>query len=232
MKGVVAMALLVSLFLVLTSFIKSPTAHVEGNKRKRGDDVMIFETDIKVIPEERSTVVRRKISPDRVPVRVVTTEVIEVPEPPTEEPAEVSGGSDTGSETGLASGVDGGTGGENGPGEGTMAPPPTPTVFLVVEEMPHFDGGMAELHRYLQRKMRYPASARRLEIEGTVYVSFVIGSSGEIRDVQVVKGIFKDCDQEAKRVIESMPKWVPGRQQKVPVSVKMVLPIKFALAKS
>lgn len=105
----------------------------------------------------------------------------------------------------------------------------TPEVFSVVEEMPQFDGGMEALARYLSKNMRYPASARRMGVEGTVYISFVVSKDGQISDVVVLKGIHGDCDAEAMRVIGQMPPWKPGKQRGVPVNVKFVLPIKFKL---
>ena len=102
-------------------------------------------------------------------------------------------------------------------------------VFSIVEEMPEYTGGMEAMGKYLSKNMRYPATARRMGVEGTVYVSFVVSKDGSISEVMVLKGIHADCDQEAVRVISKMPPWKPGKQRGAPVSVKFVLPIKFKL---
>lgn len=100
-----------------------------------------------------------------------------------------------------------------------------PKVFLVVEEMPYFDG----LSKFLQKKLRYPNRAERNRVEGTVFVKFIINAAGDVTKVELLKGIDPDCDKEAMRVISAMPTWKPGIQNKMAVSVQMVLPIKFKL---
>lgn len=103
-------------------------------------------------------------------------------------------------------------------------------VFLVVEQPAQFDGGMAAMYKFISKNLKYPASARRMGIEGTVFVSFIVDKAGVISDVQVVKGISADCDKEAERVVKTMPNWKPGKQNGRPVKSKFVLPIKFKLA--
>src|SRR5690606_1607981 len=78
-------------------------------------------------------------------------------------------------------------------------------IFMVVEQQPEFEGGYAAMMAFIKKNMRYPASARRMGIEGTVYLSFVVGKDGSINDVQVLRGISADCDKEAVRVVQSMP---------------------------
>jgi protein TonB len=102
-------------------------------------------------------------------------------------------------------------------------------VFLIVEQMPYYEGGNQSMVKFLQRKLRYPSSARKLGIEGTVYVSFVVNGDGSVSDVSVVRGIHPDCDHEAQRVIAMLPNWIGGKQRGVPVNVRMVLPIGFHL---
>lgn len=103
-------------------------------------------------------------------------------------------------------------------------------VFVAVEQMPEFEGGMAALGKYLSKSIKYPAAARNANIQGTVFVGFVVGHDGKIRDVQVLKGIGYGCDEEAIRVVSSMPAWKPGKQSGRAVSVKYSLPIRFALS--
>lgn len=102
-------------------------------------------------------------------------------------------------------------------------------IFTVVEQQPEFEGGYEAMMNFIRKNMRYPASARRMGIEGTVYVSFVVSKDGSISEVQVVRGISADCDKEAMRVVSMMPPWKPGRQNGKPVFVRFVLPIKFKL---
>lgn len=98
-----------------------------------------------------------------------------------------------------------------------------------VEEPPVYEGGMEGIIKFIKKKMRYPAGPRRQGIDGTVYVSFVINGDGSVSHVKVLRGIHADCDEEAMRVISMLPSWKGGRQNGRPVSVRMVLPIKFSL---
>jgi len=102
-------------------------------------------------------------------------------------------------------------------------------VFTIVEDNPEPEGGMQAFYKYVSKEMKYPATARRMGIEGKVFVQFIIDKEGNISDVKVVKGIHEDCDKEAIRVLEKAPKWKPGKQRGVPVKVKMSLPISFKL---
>jgi periplasmic protein TonB len=102
-------------------------------------------------------------------------------------------------------------------------------IFMVVEQQPEFEGGYEAMMNFIKKNMRYPASARRMGIDGTVYVSFVVGKNGAIDDVKVLRGISADCDKEAVRVVQAMPPWKPGKQNGKPVFVRFNLPIKFKL---
>lgn len=102
-------------------------------------------------------------------------------------------------------------------------------IFTIVEENPEPQGGMAAFYQYVQKNLKYPNQARRMNIEGKVFVQFVIGKDGSISEVQAVKGIGAGCDEEAVRVIENAPKWKPGKQRGRPVKVRMILPITFKL---
>jgi protein TonB len=102
-------------------------------------------------------------------------------------------------------------------------------VFLVVEESAAPQGGMQAFYEYVGKKLKYPAQARRMGIEGKVFVEFVINRDGSIQDVKAIKGIGAGCDEEAVRVIQSAPSWKPGKQRGKPVRQRMVLPITFKL---
>lgn len=106
---------------------------------------------------------------------------------------------------------------------------PVEQLYTIVEQMPEFPGGTEELMKYLGKKTKYPPLAIRMGVEGSVYVQFVVTKEGSIDAVQVVKGLSKECDEEAMRVIKSMPNWKAGKQNGRAVAVKYVLPIKFKM---
>jgi protein TonB len=104
-------------------------------------------------------------------------------------------------------------------------------IFLVVEESAAPVGGISAFYEYVGKKMqgKYPAQARRMGIEGKVFVEFVINKDGSIVDVRAMKGIGAGCDELAVKVVQEAPKWKPGKQRGKPVRQKMVLPITFKL---
>jgi TonB family protein len=102
-------------------------------------------------------------------------------------------------------------------------------IYTVVEEQPEFTGGYDAMMAFIKQNMRYPAEARQQGREGTVYVSFIVGDDGAVSDVKVIRGISPAADQEAIRVVESFPNWIPGKQKEKAVKVRFVLPIKFKL---
>jgi len=105
----------------------------------------------------------------------------------------------------------------------------TEKPFTIVEQMPDYPGGIDELNKFLKENIKYPQMARESGIEGTVYVTFVVSKSGKISNVKVLRGIGGGCDEEAIRVVGSMPGWIPGKQNGVAVPVQFNLPIKFIL---
>jgi protein TonB len=102
-------------------------------------------------------------------------------------------------------------------------------IFTFVEEYPEFPGGEKALYEYIKNNIRYPEVARTSGITGTVYVQFVVEKDGSISDVKVLRGIGGGCDEEAVRVVKSMPKWKPGKQRGQPVRVYYTLPIDFKI---
>lgn len=102
-------------------------------------------------------------------------------------------------------------------------------IFLVVEETALPIGGYPAFYDYIGKKLKYPAQARRMAVEGKVFVEFVIEKDGTITDVKAIKGIGAGCDEEAVRVLKSAPKWKAGKQRGKPVRQRMVLPIAFKL---
>ncbi|RAU81517.1 energy transducer TonB [Pontibacter arcticus] len=101
--------------------------------------------------------------------------------------------------------------------------------YTYVEQMPTFPGGDSEMQKYVQKNVRYPAAAQRAGVEGLVVVSFVVSKTGEISEIQVVKGLGAGTDEEAVRVIKSMPKWTPGKQNGRTVPVRYTYPFRFTI---
>lgn len=104
-------------------------------------------------------------------------------------------------------------------------------IFISVEQQPNFPGGLEELMKFLARNLRYPKAAQNVDVEGKVYVQFVVNREGKVSQVTVLKGIGYGCDEEAVRVMNLMPAWTPGKQGGKAVSVRYNLPISFKLQK-
>jgi len=103
-------------------------------------------------------------------------------------------------------------------------------IFLVVEQNAVPRDGMAGFYKFVSENIRYPGQAKRMNIEGKVFVEFVVDKDGTLNHFVVVKGIGAGCDEEAVRVIQLSPPWSPGKQRGKPVRQRMVLPIYFKLA--
>lgn len=100
-------------------------------------------------------------------------------------------------------------------------------VFMVVEQMPEFPGGLAALKEFVRVNLQYPKIALENKIAGQVHVQFTVAENGSVTDTKVVGGIDPALDREAMRIVNSMPKWIPGQQRGTPVKVSYVLPINF-----
>lgn len=102
-------------------------------------------------------------------------------------------------------------------------------VFLIVEEDATFPGGMSQWNKFLKKNLKYPRQAKRMGIEGNVYLSFIVGRDGSISDISVTRSIGGGCDEEALRVLKKSPKWKPGKQRGKPVIQRMNLRVVFRL---
>ena len=102
-------------------------------------------------------------------------------------------------------------------------------VYQIVEEMPHYPGGETAMMEYVAQNIVYPQEARDKEISGRVFVGFVVEKDGSIGEVKLLRGIGGGCDEEAVRVIKSMPKWEPGKMHGEPVRVSYQMPINFKM---
>ncbi len=106
---------------------------------------------------------------------------------------------------------------------------PSTEVFISVEQMPQFPGGEAALMKFLQSHINYPPTAAKHNIQGKVVVKFVVKRNGEIGDIKVVRSVDPELDAEAIRVCRSLPNFIPGRQNGVPVNVWYTIPVTFKL---
>ena len=102
-------------------------------------------------------------------------------------------------------------------------------IFQIVEEMPAFPGGEGKLMEYVSKNIKYPQIARETGIQGRVFVGFVVEPDGSISNVKLLRGIGGGCDEEAMRVIKSLPKWKPGKQRGKAVRVSYQIPVFFKL---
>ncbi len=103
-------------------------------------------------------------------------------------------------------------------------------IFTIVEHKPSFPGGDNAMYEYLSKQLNYPTAARRMGVQGRVFVQFVVSQDGSITNVEAVKGIGSGCDEEAERVVKNMPKWAPGKQRGKAVKVRLIIPVFFKLA--
>lgn len=102
-------------------------------------------------------------------------------------------------------------------------------IFTIVESMPEFPGGERALLEYVTKNIKYPQIAKDNGISGRVFVTFVIDQNGSVADVRILRGIGGGCDEEAVRVVKTLPKWSPGKQRGKPVKVQYNLPVNFVL---
>lgn len=166
-------------------------------------------------------------------IKVVEDTKVNLPPPTTEELKDAVIGAVT--QDGLAGQAnatpvvitagDGGGGGTDSEGVGDN------TIHNVagIEVYPEFPGGMAAWVKFIQRNLRYPFMAQEANVQGKVYLSFVVEKDGSITDVNVLKGIGAGCDEEAIRVIKKSPKWKAGLQNNQTVRVRYTMPISYTL---
>lgn len=129
---------------------------------------------------------------------------------------------------------------------GQELPPPPPPVAIVTnptgkittidksivefpDEEAEYKGGVNALQKFIINEIKYPAQAINENIVGKVYLRFVVQKNGKVKNVQVVKGAHPLLDQEAIRLIEAMPKWIPAKKDGKKVSSMCLLPLNFTL---
>ena len=102
-------------------------------------------------------------------------------------------------------------------------------TYAFLDQMPEYPGGTKALYEFLFTNLQYPAEALKKEIEGVVYVKFIVDEYGKISSPTVIRGIGAGCDEEAIRIINLMPQWKPGAENGKPAAVWYTLPIKFTI---
>ena len=102
-------------------------------------------------------------------------------------------------------------------------------VYQVIEQMPQYPGGESELMSYIAKNLKYPVIAQENGIQGKVILRFVVSKSGQVDKIEVVRSLDPACDKEAVRVVKTLQRWIPGKQNGVNVSVYYTLPIAFKL---
>ena len=102
-------------------------------------------------------------------------------------------------------------------------------IFTAVEHEPEFKGGITAFYNFLRNNMHYPEKAKRNNIQGKVFISFVVEKDGSLTNIKVSKGASEDLDAEALRVIKASPNWNPGTQNGKPVRVAYTMPLSFSL---
>lgn len=107
--------------------------------------------------------------------------------------------------------------------------PENDEILTTVEQMPEYPGGIREMYGFIGKNLKYPTRAQKANVSGKVFAKFVVEPDGSLGNVQILKGIGFGCDEEAERVLKSMPKWNPGKQNGRKVRVYFTMPISFVL---
>ena len=107
----------------------------------------------------------------------------------------------------------------------------TINAYDVVEQMPCFPGGQGKLVEFIEENMQYPKECAEKGIYGRVIVAFVVERDGQLSNIRVVKSVHPALDKEALRIVNLMPRWIPGKQNGVTVRVKYIIPIRFSVKK-
>ena len=101
--------------------------------------------------------------------------------------------------------------------------------MVVIEQMPEFPGGEANLLRFIGSNLKYPESAQKAKIQGTVILRFVVNKEGKVEHGEIIRSLSPDCDREALRIVNLLPTWIPGKQDGKNVAVWYTLPLRFKL---
>lgn len=100
---------------------------------------------------------------------------------------------------------------------------------MIAEERAMPKNGLRKYYEYFRDSLRYPAQARRMGVEGKVYIQFIVEKDGSLSQMKILRGLGAGCDEEAVRLVKEGPKWLAGKQGGVPVRVRRALPIVFKI---
>lgn len=100
-----------------------------------------------------------------------------------------------------------------------------------VDELPTMKGGIERFYNYLNRSIRYPSDAMRDNVQGKVFLSYVVERDGSLTNIKIERKLYPSLDAEAFRVLSACPKWIPGKQHGFPVRVKFNIPVSFTLSR-
>lgn len=100
-------------------------------------------------------------------------------------------------------------------------------VFIIVEDMPEFPGGSKAYNNFLLKNLKYPEQAKKMGVEGRVFIAFIVNEDGSLSDFELIRGIGSGCDEEALRVYMESPNWTPGKQKGKAVKTKMQAQVTF-----
>lgn len=112
----------------------------------------------------------------------------------------------------------------------TVNPEP-PQIYDIVDQPAEYPGGMAALKKFIADNLKYPETAKEKGIQGKCYLQFIVSKTGELSNIKVKKGVVDcpECDKEAIRLVKSMPKWIPGKNNGEAVNSTFILPVTFKL---
>jgi protein TonB len=102
-------------------------------------------------------------------------------------------------------------------------------IYAIAQTDPQYVGGSAELYKYLAANIKYPEAAKANKIEGKVFAKIEIKKDGSIGEINLLKKLSPECDEETIRVLKSMPKWIPGKNNNKAVNTYYILPIVFKI---
>ncbi len=202
----------------------SGDAETEGDARNLLTDMPRDDGYVPMIPPERLMRVVRpepKPAPEPARLRVVEEKTAETSMAEEEDTAAENAADST------ASGI-GDIASEAEP-KPDITPAQNPMRLRVVENLPQFPGGPAELMRWLTKNLHYPRGAQRQKIEGTVVARFIVEADGSVTGITIVQKLHPLCDREALRVLRAMPRWTPGVQNDEPCRAMVQIPIVFKL---
>jgi protein TonB len=209
-----------------------PLPPVAPPKLEKWTEVVLPEDKPEVMVEEPAAAQPKAATVKNNTIKVVSDNTPVIDEIPSQDQLKTANSGSVTSEgdgTANLNQLEAGEGTGSAAGTGTAAAPVDPTIFLSVENMPQFEGGLSRLMEFVSKNIKYPRAAQANGVEGTVVVSFVVGASGEVTDIQILKGLGYGTEEEAIRVMKKLPRWTPGNQNGRNVPVRMTLPIRLEL---